>query len=397
MTAGVQRRMRRRSVGTIREPCVTSTRDVDRVGDRRPYPSYSAPVPPEGPAVNRMSIVLRLRPGQPDRRRRGRRAAGLGRQGTRRERDRCRRHAHQRHHRVRRQEAHRRRRRRRGMTRGRRGAGRRAARDEQDPQRGGPRGDSRRSGSAARRCRRLRRSRGSACARGRAARCRARRSASRRARPSPSREVGAPEGTLVEVAELFFNLPARRKFLKADTAESAQVSRLVTQLALGYPEVGFVLGAASGCCSRRRRPARSRSGSIRSTATGRTWCRVAKEAAGITRARASSRRWPRQGPVRGPQHVFVNRPHRPRPHDLARDSAGLQRGDDQGAQPGGASVHRAAAGSRRRERASDEGRGAVSRPGSRARGAAPRHRRCARATRPRRNWCWRRSIAPCRR
>jgi len=55
------------------------------------------------------------------------------------------------------------------------------------------------------------------------------------------REVGAPAGTRIEVAELFFNLPARRKFLKADTAETAQVSRLVTQLALGYFEIGFVL------------------------------------------------------------------------------------------------------------------------------------------------------------
>jgi len=55
------------------------------------------------------------------------------------------------------------------------------------------------------------------------------------------REVGAPEGTLIEVGELFYNLPARRKFLKADTAESAQISRLVTQMALGYPEVGFTL------------------------------------------------------------------------------------------------------------------------------------------------------------
>src|SRR6266536_2880571 len=52
------------------------------------------------------------------------------------------------------------------------------------------------------------------------------------------REVGAPEGTCIEVADLFYNLPARRKFLKSDTAETTQISRLATQLALGYPEVG---------------------------------------------------------------------------------------------------------------------------------------------------------------
>ena len=55
------------------------------------------------------------------------------------------------------------------------------------------------------------------------------------------REVGAPVGTLVEIRDLFFNVPARRIFLKSDRAESARVSKLVTQLALGYPEVGFSL------------------------------------------------------------------------------------------------------------------------------------------------------------
>ena len=55
------------------------------------------------------------------------------------------------------------------------------------------------------------------------------------------REVGAPEGTCIEVADLVYNLPARRKFLKSDTAETTQISRLATQMALGYPEVGFTV------------------------------------------------------------------------------------------------------------------------------------------------------------
>ncbi|MBL8135358.1 MAG: DNA mismatch repair endonuclease MutL [Acidobacteria bacterium] len=53
--------------------------------------------------------------------------------------------------------------------------------------------------------------------------------------------MGGPEGTSITVEDLFFNLPARRKFLKSDGAETAHVSKLMTQLALCHPRVGFTL------------------------------------------------------------------------------------------------------------------------------------------------------------
>jgi DNA mismatch repair protein MutL len=54
-------------------------------------------------------------------------------------------------------------------------------------------------------------------------------------------EVGCAEGTSIDVGEIFYNLPARRKFLKSDVAETTQCSRVVTQFALCYPEIGFSL------------------------------------------------------------------------------------------------------------------------------------------------------------
>jgi DNA mismatch repair protein MutL len=51
----------------------------------------------------------------------------------------------------------------------------------------------------------------------------------------------APSGTQVEVAELFFNTPARKKFLKSKDSEQAQILEILRSLALGYPQVHFTL------------------------------------------------------------------------------------------------------------------------------------------------------------
>lgn len=53
--------------------------------------------------------------------------------------------------------------------------------------------------------------------------------------------VGAPVGTLVRVEELFYNVPARLKFLKSDTTERRQIDSLVTRYALAFPRVRFQL------------------------------------------------------------------------------------------------------------------------------------------------------------
>jgi DNA mismatch repair protein MutL len=120
------------------------------------------------------------------------------------------------------------------------------------------------------------------------------------------REVGAPEGTCIEVADLFFNLPARRKFLKSDTAETTQISRLATQLALGYPEVGFTLTSA-GRTLLQCTPAKDlRERFLQLFGERADLVEVRKEAAGI-RIEGYAAALGDQGPTRGAQNVFVNR------------------------------------------------------------------------------------------
>ncbi len=57
-------------------------------------------------------------------------------------------------------------------------------------------------------------------------------------KPEP---IGAPQGTVVRVRDLFFNVPARQKFLKAEETERRRILSLVTRYALAYPQVRFSL------------------------------------------------------------------------------------------------------------------------------------------------------------
>ena len=52
-------------------------------------------------------------------------------------------------------------------------------------------------------------------------------------------QVGAPKGTVVRVENLFYNVPARLKFLKTDTTERRAIDSLVTRYALAYPAIRF--------------------------------------------------------------------------------------------------------------------------------------------------------------
>lgn len=57
--------------------------------------------------------------------------------------------------------------------------------------------------------------------------------------PSPVEEAGCPKGTTIIVRDLFFNTPARLKFMKRDAAEGAAVFASVQHLALSHPEIAF--------------------------------------------------------------------------------------------------------------------------------------------------------------
>jgi DNA mismatch repair protein MutL len=119
-------------------------------------------------------------------------------------------------------------------------------------------------------------------------------------------EIGAPEGTSVEVNDVFYNLPARRKFLKSDGAESTQVSRIVTQLALAHPEIGFTLTSAGRTVIQSPPAVSLRDRLYQLYGERADLIEVLKEAGGL-RLSGYVAALAEQGPTRGPQNVFINR------------------------------------------------------------------------------------------
>src|SRR6266571_3105339 len=58
-------------------------------------------------------------------------------------------------------------------------------------------------------------------------------------------DAGLPLGTSITVRDLFFNVPARKKFLKSESTELSHIASLVTHYALAHPEMHFELHTAT--------------------------------------------------------------------------------------------------------------------------------------------------------
>ncbi len=81
------------------------------------------------------------------------------------------------------------------------------------------------------------------------------------------RPSGCAPGTTVEVTDLFFNVPARRKFLRAPSTESAHVTEVVRDVALAHPAVGVEL-VRDGRLTKRWLPVSSRAERVASAFEG---------------------------------------------------------------------------------------------------------------------------------
>ena len=144
----------------------------------------------------------------------------------------------------------------------------------------GFRGEALASIAAVSRCRAVSRERGAA--EGSVVQCEA-------GRAGEVRSCGAPEGTLIEVRDLFFNTPARFKFLRSTATELRHIVEMMTRLALPHPALALAL-VHNGkpvlklpSCARRARPT-----SAQAAARGPPRRRSAPSGSSRSSARSSS-------------------------------------------------------------------------------------------------------------
>ena len=100
-------------------------------------------------------------------------------------------------------------------------------------------------------------------------------------------EAGLPAGTSITVRDLFFNIPARKKFLKAESTELSHIASLVTHYALAHPDKHFELHSATNAML------------------------VAPPVAGSQRARLPGLRQRRSGPADSHRRAAASGAHRP--------------------------------------------------------------------------------------
>ena len=119
--------------------------------------------------------------------------------------------------------------------------------------------------------------------------------------------AGCPAGTLVEVRDLFCNVPARRKFLRAYATEEGHVRSVFTLHALAHPEIGFSL-SVDGRELYRLAPSPSRADRVRDIfgAEFLEGLLTVSGESGAVRVSGYIERPGRSDPLRHDQYVFVN-------------------------------------------------------------------------------------------
>ena len=104
-------------------------------------------------------------------------------------------------------------------------------------------------------------------------------------------EAGLPPGTSIAVRDLFFNTPARKKFLRSEATELSHIASLVTHYALAHPEKHFELHSATNAllvAPAGRRPARTGVPGLRTRDARPADCAGGGAAARAHRAAAAS-------------------------------------------------------------------------------------------------------------